>query len=135
MIFIDLKCGRSVYLSDFHYSRTYSGLIEGAPNDEMNNRIIQSALSRMEKIWGKRQTHLIRPKIDTTEPEHPSLPSTELTAWITCNEPVNSHYMGSELVLVWYIDDEEFEASSIRDVTSAALRTIDWSELAADFDW
>ena len=135
MIFIDLKCGRFVYISDFHYSRTYGGLLEGSPNEEMNNRIIQHALSRMDSIWGKRRTHLIPPEVDTTEPKHPSLPSTELTAWITCNEPVNDQFMGSELVLVWYIDDEKFEVSSIRDVTAEVLNAINWSELAEDFDW
>ncbi|MCB9927779.1 MAG: hypothetical protein H6822_36955 [Planctomycetaceae bacterium] len=135
MIFINLKCGRSVYISDFHYSRTYGGLLEGSPDEEMNNRIIQRALSRMDSIWGKRRTHLIPPEVDTKDPEHPSLPSTELTAWITCHEPVNHQYMGSELVLVWYVDDEAFETSSIRDVTSAALNAINWNDLADDFDW
>lgn len=101
----------------------------------MNDRIIARALNRMETIWGKRKTYLIPPNVNTTEPEHPSLPSTELTAWITCNEPVDSNYMGSELVLVWYLHDQEFESSSIRDVTSAALQTIDWNDLAEDFDW
>ncbi|MEZ6136329.1 MAG: hypothetical protein R3C53_15650 [Pirellulaceae bacterium] len=43
--------------------------------------------------------------------------------------------MGSELVLVWYVDDEAFETSSIRDVTSAALNAINWNDLADDFDW
>ena len=100
----------------------------------MNKRIVEHAIGRMENVWGKRQTHLIPPEIDTTESEHPSLPSTELTAWITCNEPVHSEFMGSELVLIWYID-EKFEASSIREVTSTALAMIDWSELAGDFDW
>ena len=135
MIFINLKCGRRVYISDFYYTRTYGGLLEGLPNEKLNDRIIQHALRRMEPRWGKRRTHLIHPRIDTTEMEHPSLPSTELTAWITCNEPIDSQYMGSDLVLVWYLEDEEFEASSIKDVTTAALESIEWSKLAGDFDW
>jgi hypothetical protein len=89
----------------------------------------------MEKIWGKRKTHLIPPKIDTTDPKHPTLPTTELTAWITCNQPVDANYMGSSLVLIWYIDDKVFESSSIRDITSAALNAITWNDLAEDFDW
>ena len=135
MIFIDLNCGRSVYLSAFHYSRTYGGLLEGSPNEELNNEIIQHALSRMEWVWGKRKTHLIAPRVNTEDSERPSLPSTELTAWLTCNEPVDKRYMGSELVLVWYVDDKEFESSKVQDLTSAALKKIDWKELAADFDW
>lgn len=135
MIFINLKCGRSIYISDFHYSRTYGGLLEGRPNEEYNNIIIARALSRMEKIWGKRKTHLIPPKIDSTDPKHPTLPTTELTAWITCNQPVDANYMGSSLILVWYIDDKVFELSSIRDITSVALNAITWNDLAEDFDW
>ena len=107
----------------------------GLPNEEMNNEIIQQALTRMNPIWGKRKTHLIPPEIDRSMPEHPSLPSTELTAWITCNEPVNSQYMGSELVLVWYVSDKTFEAFAAGDLTSKALNSINWSELAEDFDW
>ncbi|NUM35668.1 MAG: hypothetical protein HUU50_14065 [Candidatus Brocadiae bacterium] len=135
MIFIELKCGRSVYISDFDYTRTYGGLIEGMPNEKLNNKIIECAMIRMQLIWGKRKTHLIPPKIDTSDPKHPSLPSTQLTAYIVCNDPVNNNYMGSELVIVWYIKDEDFESSSMRDVTAAALNSINWNDLAQDFDW
>lgn len=135
MLFFELTCGSTVYLDDFHYSRTYGGLLEGSPNAEMNARIVKRAMERMEPIWGKRKTHLIPPEIDHSDPQHPSLPSTELTAWLTCNEPNDSHFDGSELVLIWYVDDGEFELSSIHEVTSRALKQINWSELAEDFHW
>jgi len=139
VLFIKLKCGMHVSVSNFYYNRTYSGLIAGIPNEEINNRIVDKAMNRMDSIWGIRKTHLIPPTI-TMKPvrssgsTYPSLPSTELTAWITCLMPINDEHMASELVLVWYVDDKAFEASSIRDVTSDALNMINWSEVAEGYD-
>lgn len=135
MIFNDLKCGRRVHISHFHYSRTYGGLLEGRPDEEMNNRILRGAVIRMQSIFGKRKTHLILPKVDMTNSKYPTLPSTELTAWLTCDDSVNEKYMGSETLIVWYLQDKLFEECTIREATSAALHTINWSELAQDYDW
>ena len=144
MISLNLQCGRSVYISGFHYFRTYEELIGGAPDEELNSRIMERALTRMETIWGERKTHLIPPTIEMVQSkhpllpsqvQHPYLPSAELTAWITCKEPVDPNYMASELVLVWYLAEEAFELSSLREVTSNALKTIQWNELADDFNW
>lgn len=110
-------------------------VVGGGPSTDINNGIIQRALTRMTPVWGKRRTHLIPPQIDTSDPVHPALPSTELTAWITCNEPIEQSFMGSEFVLVWYLDDQEFESSTIREVATSALKAIDWKDVAEDFDW
>jgi hypothetical protein len=45
MMFLTLDCGRKVGVDAFDYSRTYAGLLEGRPNVEFNNRIIQRAIS------------------------------------------------------------------------------------------
>ena len=37
---LSLPSGRIVRLNDFHVSRTYSGLLEGVPDTEYNNKIM-----------------------------------------------------------------------------------------------
>src|SRR5262245_42079815 len=101
-MFITLNCGRRVSVDAFDYSRTYSGLLEGLPNAEINDWIIQRALIRQESSWGRRPTYLIQPVIERKDPEHPRLPPVLLLARLRCNEPIDPNFMGSELVVVWF---------------------------------
>jgi hypothetical protein len=133
MLFLKLDCGRDVSLEAFDYSRTYAGLLEGRPNAEMNARIIERAVAEREGSWGKRAVHLIPPATDGTDPTHPVLPSALLRAWLTCYQPVNPAFMGSELVVVWFTD--ECHAEPIADVVFRAVRRLPWEQLADDFDW
>jgi hypothetical protein len=133
MLFLKLDCGRQVSLDAFNYSRTYAGLLMGRPNAEMNAQIIEQAITEREESWGKRAIHLIPPIIDLRDPEHPILPPVLLRAWLTCYQPVNSAFMGSELVVVWFAD--ECHAESVAEVVFRAVRALPWVRLAADFDW
>jgi len=133
MMFLTLDCGRRVSVDAIDYSRTYSGLLMGLPNAEINDRIIERALVGRESSWGKRPTHLIQPVIERKDPEHPRLAPVLLRAWLTCNEPVNPNFMGSELVVVWF--SEECHLDSIDNIVSRAVCGLPWEQLAGDFDW
>jgi hypothetical protein len=133
MLHLTLDCGRRVSLDAFHYSRTYASLIEGRPNAGLNAQIIQAALTERDGSWAQRRTHLIPPVADARVPEHPVLPPVVLKAWLTCNEPVDPSFMGSELVVIWFQD--ECHAEPIADVVFRAVRGLPWEQLAADFDW
>lgn len=133
MLFLKLDCGRDVALDAFDYARTYAGLTEGRPNAEMNARIIERELAERDGSWGKRKTHLIPPVIDDRDPAHPVLPTACLRAWLTCFQPVNPAFMGSELVVVWFAG--ECHAEPITDVVFRAVRGLPWEQLAEDFDW
>jgi hypothetical protein len=130
MIFIKLDCGRTVYLSNFHYTRTYGGLLDGQPDKRLHSRILEDA--RGDGTQGK---HLIPPEVDESDPDHPRLPSTQLTAHLTCLDPIDENYMASDLTVVWFMNDETFEARPVADVIAESVRGIDWNLLARDFDW
>ena len=50
------------------YDLTYGGLIEGAPNESLNIMIMERALIRHEALWGERQTYIIPPAMDVSDP-------------------------------------------------------------------
>ncbi len=130
---IPLDCGREVSFDAFHYSVTYSGLLEGRPTKKMNARICESALDRAGSMWGKRKVHMVPPKTNEKDPDHPRLPEVEITVWLTCNDPIDPSFDGSELVAVFYRD--EWKDESLYDVIHGGVRSIPWDELAYDFYW
>jgi hypothetical protein len=133
MLFLNLNCGRCVALTNFAYSLTYGGLIMGRPNPKVNAMIVESAISQCERSWGKRALHLIPPTVDQSDPAHPMLPPILLRAWLSCNKPANSAFMGSQLVVVWFT--EECDSEPIADIVSRAVRDLPWEQLAGDFDY
>ena len=130
---IRLDCGRTVKVDAFYYNRTYSGLITGRPNRIINGKVVSKALTRMQLIWGERPIHMIPPNIDDKTSKHPKLPPIEVTVWLTCNDPIDSSFMGSELVLIWYCD--EWKDESIANIFHENIKSIDWEKHAEDFDW
>lgn len=133
MFFLKLDCGRDVSVGNFDCWRTYGSLLEGLPNSQLNERIIEQALTGREKSWGKRKAHLIAPNIDLRDAKHPQLPPVGLRVWLTCYEPVDPAFMGSELVVVWF--EQECHHEPISKVVYRAIRSLAWDRLAADFDW
>ena len=133
MLLLNLDCGRRVSLDELDYSHTYAGLLEGRPDAQMNAQIIERALSFREAPGIKRSVHLIPPLVDNSIPAHPKLPPIRLRAWLTCDEPVNPQFMGSDFVVVWFSQD--CHNASISDVVFQAVRGLPWEQLARDFDW
>ncbi len=133
MLFLTLDCGRQVSLDSFDYSRTYSGLLMGKPDAEMNTRILEQARTEREATWGRRAIHVIPPVVDTRDPKHPQLPSVMLRAWLTCYQSIDPNSDGSELVVVWF--SNECHMDSIGDVVHRAIRGLAWDQLAAGFEW
>jgi uncharacterized protein (TIGR02996 family) len=130
--FFDLDCGRWVAVDAFDCMRTYIGLMEGRPNRDMNEHILEGARTRMRPVWGERMTHLVPPVIDESDPEHPVLPPVCLTAWLTCYQPIREPNAGSELVVVWFRG--EFAGEPMEQVIFEGIRGLAWEELAADFE-
>jgi hypothetical protein len=133
MLFLKLDCGRDVALDEFCFSRTYSGLMVGAPDQETNDEIIERAKRRMDPVWGTCKTHVIPPVINISDPAHPHLPPVLWRAWFFCTEPIDKRFMASELVVVWFT--EECYDRPIAEVVFEAIHALPWDELAQDFDW
>jgi hypothetical protein len=133
MLILKLDCGRDVVLDDFFYSRTYSGLLGGGPDHELNEHILEEAKRRVVKVWGPRKTHVIPPAVNDVDPAHPRLPPTLMIAWLYCIDPIDPRRMGSELVVVWFTG--ECHERPIAEVVFDAIHGLPWQELAEDFDW
>ena len=58
-----LDCGPEVTVQACYYDRTYSGLIEGVPSQEFNDRIVAGALRLADTLWPGSKIHLIPPAI------------------------------------------------------------------------
>jgi hypothetical protein len=132
-LFFNLDCGRSVALQALYYQRTYLSLLEGSPDRELNDRILEQVESEMEPLWGGCRVHVILPEIDESNPAHSNLPPVRFTAWLYC-PPVAKVNDGSELVVVWFREDCSGEP--LDQIVGEAIRSLPWDELAEVFeDW
>ena len=127
-----LKSGHELCVDSFHMTLTYGGLLEGYPSTALNKETLDNAQNMMSGLWGTRKTHTIEPSI-RQEAGHPFLPSWVCIAWLTCSEPINPAFMGSELVVLWFADD--VHSLPLVQLVSDAVGDLDWSSLAQDFDW
>jgi hypothetical protein len=131
-LFFDLDCGRFVAVDALYYQRTYLSLLEGRPNREMNDRILDKVRTEMAPLWGSRRVYVIPPEINESDPAHPVLPKMRFTAWLTCYKPIAEPNAGSELVVVWF--REECPGEPLEKIVGDAIRSLPWEELAEDFE-
>jgi hypothetical protein len=131
-LFFDLDCGRSVAVEALYYQRTYLSLLEGRPNQDMNDRILEKVRTEMAPLWGNRRVYVVPPAINESDPKHPVLPPVRFTAWLCCYQPIKEPNAGSELVVVWF--QEECTDEPLDEIVHDAIRSLAWEELAQDFE-
>lgn len=127
---LSLDCGIKVRAISVECSYTYGGLIEGSPNEEVNNRILQFFQKRLDEIWGGRKNHLQLPQIDRTDPEHPLLPEAQMIAWLdyvgSSEEPL------TQLVVGWFT--HTFNDRPLVEIIQNDLHGLPWRELAEEYE-
>lgn len=119
---IHLESGHELSVDSIHITQTYGGLLEGYPNEALNNETLESAKKLMEGCWGARKMHTIHPPV-RQEAGHPFLPPWLCMAWLTCLDPINSDFMGSELVIIWFAHD--VQTQPLAQQISNAVRFLD----------
>ena len=130
MLFIELECGITVHLDRFYGDRTYSGLLEGKPTIDINRRIINHMIERVEGMWPWNKAHLMLPAGDAENP--PSvLPEMGFAAELVSLFTHGSEGPHSSLVVIWYADD--CETKTIPELVEDAVFDIDWFALAKPF--
>ena len=125
---IKLKCGREVKVDGFEFGTTYGGLLEGSPYEIMNKNIFEKTTHSSN--WGKRRVLKIKP--ENSEFKN-SLKPTHYSVWLTSNDPINSNYHGSELVVIWF--DELPNGRTIEEIIQTGVQNIDWNKNAKDFEY
>ena len=127
MMRINLNCGRKVMIWNFSLSRTYSGFLEGRPNEKINKKIFESLTYPSE--WGDRKKIIIFPQ----ECEFKNkLKPIICTAFLE-SEPIDSICDGSQLVVIWFADEPN--RLSFEEYIESGIKEIDWNNNAHDFDY
>lgn len=137
---IALTSGRDIQLTYLEVDSTYHGLLEGYPNEQMNDRRL-AALAK----WGHNQyrqtpVHVIAPPRRRLEHQPSNLPfgAAEMLPVIGCRGRFESHpiedgheHLGyrSYLDVVWFRDDLSADIASF---VTAAVADLDWDALARD---
>lgn len=128
---LSLDCGIKVRIALVECSYTYSGLIEGTPNEDLNNKLLQFFQRRLDEIWGGgRKNYLLPPQIDRTDPEHPLLQQARMIAMLdhigSSEEPL------TQLVDGWFT--RTLIDRPLVEIIQNDLHGLPWLELAEEYE-
>lgn len=129
---VQLVSGREVRVEGIHITETYSGLLEGYPDEELNTETLANARTLMNGCWGARRTHMIAPTY-SQDSGHTFLPPWLCIAWLSSPDPIDPSFMGSEMVVIWFAHDAC--SMPIKQMIHEAAKDLDWESLAEDFDY
>jgi hypothetical protein len=128
-----LQTGRRVWLSSFHFSQVYEGLMAGLPKNQPG--YVSEQTTKAEKMWGSRPTYTIAPATIFREygaKKYESWPSYCYKAWLRSAE-LDSQNAGSELVVIWY--GESPSGLSLLAMVEQACRQVTWEQHARDWNF
>lgn len=127
---IALSTGKIISIEGFNMVPTYSGLISGEPNEELNDEILKKTTYPSAE-WGERKVVYKQRNIKKSETE---LKPFTYSAWLT-SKPVNdkkNQYEGSSIVMVWYSDFSKNK--TIEEIILFELEKFDWDKHAENFN-
>jgi hypothetical protein len=131
----------SIRLIALHQSLVYSGLIEGVPHEEMNERLIEGSVRDARKAFGHEEPFLIVPVQEPLDigREYPfgkpaTIPGVQCIAYFQClfptpRDPARAY---SAMTVVWF--QKQF-AMPIDEEVLAKIQAIDWLTLATNAEW
>jgi len=146
-----LASSRLVWVTDFSYSETYASLLDGWPREDLNEQIIEQALTYAA-------AHMVSPApVYMIPPAKSPVPQDVLAAYerslqgtqrlysrppastlspIRCiahleSEPMSDLFDGSCLKVVWF--EQPFFKAPLVAMLAASLRDIPWEKNAVDF--
>lgn len=128
---IKLQSGKKVYIEAFHCTPTYSGLLVGNPNKELNERLLQQISSPVE--WGQRKTLLKKSDLYVS---NDVLKPIIYSVWLSSTESIKSHgneFEGSDIILIW-LEDENLDIS-IKDNIKYGIGLFDWDKNAENYQF
>ncbi len=134
MLTVSLIDGRVISADLIWATLTYSGLIEGRPDEDFNSGIVASISNFAERNYHQKAV-IIPPTITSRsngERVWPELPTVKVVAHFTSDIPVkDADAFGSMLVIGWFQDKvEPLISLDVRPMIEAvewALHAEDWS--------
>jgi hypothetical protein len=141
-----LASGREIILEGLYQQMTYAGLVEGVPNSEANDWIVDRVMKKAAAlcVQGARPHIISPPRRDYLRTPGDNGHSSEWRPeWLPCVACIGEFKaagaargtetgMLSTLTVVWFQDDF---ALPILEPALSALVALDWSSLATDFEW
>lgn len=128
-LIIQLSNGSKITIEGFYMAPTYSGLLLGQPNEDLNDEILKS--TTYPSAWGTRKAVYKQRNINKSKTElMPYMYSTWLSSM-----PVNdfkNQYNGSGIVMVWFGDEPLNK--SIVEIIKNELENFDWDKHAENFN-
>ena len=124
--------GHSLRVEAFHIAPTYSGLLEGFPNDEINAGEVAACRQQIEALYGRGRPIHVLPPVVSLKRGHPHLPPVTCWVWLTSNQPVrDANQDGSHLFLIWFSDADSNQ--TLQNLIAAAAQDLVWALVAQDF--
>ena len=126
---IELSNGTKITIEGFNMVPTYSGLISGEPNEELNENILKKTTYPSE--WGERKAVYKQRNIKKSKIE---LKDFCYSAWLT-SKPVfdtKNQFDGSSIVMVWFGDSPQNK--SIQEIIKIELENFDWNRHCENFN-
>ena len=137
-----LASRRQIFADRVYLHTTYSGLLEGKPNDEINSCILAGIPREMSRIFGGVPVFIQPPDITRIEEPHPliagktrvvsTIPPVTVVAKFTSYTPTNQKGDASNLVVVWF---QNATPPFLDEKVRAHLELLDWDSQASDFSW
>jgi hypothetical protein len=132
--------GLDLHVQSMHVWRTYAGLLEGAPDAELNCRIVRSAGERAATLCGGPVVTIPPEILDTPFPGRapartstfPLLPAFTCVAELWCWSTRSEAALASALTVVWFAD--EVTGGALETTLASAVQEVDWWRHSGDFD-
>lgn len=125
---IHLKDQTLVKVNRFELGYTYSSLLEGSPNEEINKDIYDWIT--YPPNWGKRTYLKEKPSFKAFKDR---LPECYFSVWLSSYETQDPYYHGTELVYTWFADLPTDK--SIVSILQAGIEELDWKKHATGFEF
>lgn len=135
-IFVDLDCGKQVWVSYIGINGTYSGCYTGVPSDpyraeRVNSGLIASAVEGAARAFGPEAVHLIEPLRELREDGQPQLPGWQFRVQLEHHDPVGAEGDASVLIVIFYVDSLYDEP--LPQIITRTIKSLDWNALAKDY--
>lgn len=125
---IHLEDQTAVKVDRFEFGYTYSSLLEGSPNEDINREIYDWI--SYPNNWGKRTYIKEKP---SDEDFKDKLPLCYYSVWLSSYETENPNFDGTEFVYTWFADLPE--GKSIESIIQEGIKELNWKEHATGFEF
>ena len=124
--------GRKIFMESCYFGKTYAGLLDGNPSEQVNSEIVESSAEIAKRIWPDEPVVVLGAgscKMDAASRRPSVLCAAHFVSYEYAKDDAAD---GSSLVVVWFQHQSlaicPAEVDSIFD-------ELDWAKFARDFYW